>query len=378
MAVTIKLFSRVGPGGTERLSFQFAGDVMMGRRYQTAARNAAIHPSPRPRPAHALSFATWPRSWLPPMRRPSTWETVVGRLPTTGAYPAKRFLLQSPPVILDALRASVSTRHPRQQPHHDWQEPGVVSTLGALDGPASHRPEPVPPRTGRGRASSPSGGTKVGVVSATTVDGDFVNDKLPTADADCPATSGQGSLAVRGADVRLRSGRGRAGHVGHSVTSGGYVWLGRSPRSNPTCQRGSRVGRAVGGVDRPRCLPRTAGLGRPPWPRRRCPKKNDAGEAVAEQIDSLRAEGRRHRGRAVPCRLPALNVAECRASIDPGAWRGDRRRCGSCRRPPSARAAGFRVVQGQAYCATASGTSSSTQDFLSTFPSADPAHHLRG
>src|SRR3954465_12644488 len=33
-AVTVKLFSRLGASGAERLSFQFGGDVMMGRRYQ--------------------------------------------------------------------------------------------------------------------------------------------------------------------------------------------------------------------------------------------------------------------------------------------------------------------------------------------------------
>ena len=62
-------------------------------------------------------------------------ETVVGQLPTTGAYPAKRFLLQSPPVVLAALHdmgvdlVTLGNNHA-----YDWQGPGVASTIAALDG----------------------------------------------------------------------------------------------------------------------------------------------------------------------------------------------------------------------------------------------------
>ena len=182
-AVTVKLFSRVGPSGAERLSLQFGGDVMMGRRYQ--------QPEGRTDTPTATSEAgarTVVRHVAPIMAAADistvNLETVVGQLPTTGAYPAKRFLLQSPPVVLAALEdmgvdlVTLGNNHA-----YDWQGPGVASTIASLDGAgiawAGAGTSAAQAQAGRMIEVSH---TKVGVVSATTVNGDFVNDSLPSTD----------------------------------------------------------------------------------------------------------------------------------------------------------------------------------------------------
>ena len=187
-AVTVTLFSRVGPSGAQRLSLQFGGDVMMGRRYQqpegrtdtpiatteAGARTVVRHIAPIMAAADASTV---------------NLETVVGQLPSSGAYPAKRFLLQSPPAVLAALEdmgvdlVTLGNNHA-----YDWQGPGVASTIASLDGAGI-----AWAGAGTSAAQAEAGrminvrDLKVGVVSATTVNGDFVNDNLPGAGEERPA-----------------------------------------------------------------------------------------------------------------------------------------------------------------------------------------------
>ncbi len=188
ISVTVKLFSRVGPSGSERLALQFGGDVMMGRRYQEPLERSDTPIATTDEGARAIV-----RHVAPIMAAADAsavnLETVVGQLPSTAAYPAKRFLLQSPPVVLAALEdlgvdlVTLGNNHA-----YDWQEPGVASTISALDGAGI-------PWTGAGTtaAQAQAGrmidvrGTNVGVVSATTVNGDFVNDNLPGAEEAKPS-----------------------------------------------------------------------------------------------------------------------------------------------------------------------------------------------
>ena len=186
--VSIKLFSRVGPSGAERLSFQFGGDVMMGRRYQQPVERSDTPVATTDAGAESVVQYVAP---IMAAADASTvnLETVVGQLPASGAYPAKRFLLQSPPVVLAALHdlgvdlVTLGNNHA-----YDWQEPGVASTIAALDGAGI-----AWAGAGTTAAQAQAGrmidvrGKKVGVVSATTVNGDFVNDNLPTADEPEPA-----------------------------------------------------------------------------------------------------------------------------------------------------------------------------------------------
>lgn len=188
-AVTVKLFSRSGKNGVERLSFQFGGDVMLGRRYQKPLQR-----SDTPVATTDAGARTVVRHIAPIMAAADATtvnlETVVGELPSTGAYPAKRFLLQSPPAVLAALKdlgvdlVTLGNNHA-----YDWQQAGIESTIKALDGAGI-------PWTGAGTSAEQAQkgriidvrGTKVGIVSATTVNGDFVNDSLPAAEDVKPAT----------------------------------------------------------------------------------------------------------------------------------------------------------------------------------------------
>ena len=185
--VTVRLLRRIGPTGVERRVLHFGGDVMMGRRYQG--------PASRPGTPHVASAedARAVVSDIAPLMAAAdstmvNLETVVGELPPESAYSAKRYQLQSPPIIVDALQelgvdfAALGNNHA-----YDWQEAGVRSTTDALDaggiawaGAGATSAEAVAGRLVAVR------GTEVGVVSATTVNGDFVNDSLPTADTAPP------------------------------------------------------------------------------------------------------------------------------------------------------------------------------------------------
>jgi poly-gamma-glutamate capsule biosynthesis protein CapA/YwtB (metallophosphatase superfamily) len=191
-SVTVKLFSRKGPSGAERLSFQFGGDVMMGRRYQEP-----VERSDTPIATTDAGARSVVRHIAPIMAAADVstvnLETVVGELPKSDAYPAKRFLLESPPVVLAALHAlGVDVVTLGNNHAYDWQEPGVASTIAALDGAgiAWVGAGSTTEQAQAGRMIEIRG-TKIGVVSATTVNGDFVNDNLPTADevkpSDLPA-----------------------------------------------------------------------------------------------------------------------------------------------------------------------------------------------
>jgi poly-gamma-glutamate capsule biosynthesis protein CapA/YwtB (metallophosphatase superfamily) len=187
-SVTVKLFSRTGPNGAKRLSFQFGGDVMMGRRYQKP-----VERSDTPIATTDAGARSVVRHVAPIMAAADVstvnLETVVGQLPEDDAYPAKRFLLQSPPVVLAALDdlgvdlVTLGNNHA-----YDWQGPGVASTIAALDGAgiAWAGAGTTTEQAQAGRMLT-VGDTQVGVVSATTVNGDFVNDNLPDADEAKPS-----------------------------------------------------------------------------------------------------------------------------------------------------------------------------------------------
>ncbi len=186
-------------------------------------------------------------------------ETVVGQLPASGAYPAKRFLLQSPPVVLAALHdmgidlVSLGNNHA-----YDWQGPGVASTISALDGSgiAWAGAGTTAEQAQAGRMID-VGGTKVGVVSATTVNGDFVNDNLPGADEDKPVRRSTTRLvAVRGTNMGVRK-AGRPGVRAHRTAPCGCR-LDRVHRARVVARRQS--GRGTVDVD-VQGVSRVAGLG---------------------------------------------------------------------------------------------------------------------
>ena len=179
-SLKVRLFSRVGPTGVERLALHFGGDVMMARRYQ----NPAVR-SDTPIARTAEGARSVVRHIAPIMRAAdaamTNVETVIGDLPDSGAYPAKRYLLQSPRIVLDALDemgidlATLGNNHA-----YDWKEAGIRSTTAALD-------QAGIPWTGVGLTQQEAekgqiiavGDRKVGVISASTISGDLFNDGLP-------------------------------------------------------------------------------------------------------------------------------------------------------------------------------------------------------
>ncbi|MEP7201919.1 MAG: CapA family protein [Ilumatobacteraceae bacterium] len=180
-SVTVKLFRRKGENG-ERLSMQFAGDMMMGRRYQKPVERSGTPIATSEEGARSIVRHIAPIMAAADVSTVNL-ETVVGQLPAAGAYPAKRFLLQSPPFVLAALEdlgvdlVSLGNNHA-----YDWQAPGVASTIAALDGAGiAWAGAGTTAEQARGGRMIDVRGTKVGVVSATTVNGDFVNDSLPDA-----------------------------------------------------------------------------------------------------------------------------------------------------------------------------------------------------
>ncbi len=185
---TVRLWRRNGPSGAERVALHFAGDTMMGRRYQ--ARDGRVDTPLVLNDADARGVV---RDVAPLMAAADAsmvnLETVVGELPDDAAYPGKRFLLQSPPSVLAALDemgidlVTLGNNHA-----NDWQDAGVAVTLDSLDAAdLAHVGAGLSETDAQRGRSVMAAGQQIGVVSATTVNGDFVNDNLPGADDAMPA-----------------------------------------------------------------------------------------------------------------------------------------------------------------------------------------------
>lgn len=184
--VDVRLWDRTDANGRERTSLHFGGDVMLGRRYLDPDLSTPF--------VDDADSARRVVADLAPITAVADWtsvnvETVIGELPDRDALPAKRFLLQSTPLITEALDemgvdlATLGNNHA-----YDWGEAGIETTLAALDdagiahvGAGASAEDAV-----RGHVSQ-VGDLAVGVISVTTVTGDFVNDQLPPASEAAPS-----------------------------------------------------------------------------------------------------------------------------------------------------------------------------------------------
>lgn len=224
-AVTVQLLHRLGPTGTARRVLHFGGDVMLGRRYQTPGGREGT-----PTVADADDARAVVQDIAPLMAAADSTmvnlETVVGDLAPEDAYAGKRYQLQSPPTVVDALQemgvdvAALGNNHA-----YDWQEAGVRSTIDALDdgGIAWTGAGETAAEAAAGRMVDVRG-TKVGVVSATTVDGDFVNDSLPGPD-DVPPVDLDPADAWQYEARELGFGEpGDANHVPFAARRPGAAW----------------------------------------------------------------------------------------------------------------------------------------------------------
>lgn len=184
--VEVKLFARKAG----RFAMHSAGDVMFGRRYAAPENGgeALIPPASADQGAEQVVSAIAPAFSSADLRTVNL-ESVLTDMPAQGAYPKKRFILQSSTATTAGLRALgvdcavLANNHAR-----DFLDQGVADTRKALAGAgiamvgADATPETaaVPHRTA-------VNGTSVGIAAFTSVDGDFVNGAYPNARASRPA-----------------------------------------------------------------------------------------------------------------------------------------------------------------------------------------------
>ncbi len=184
----------LGDGGGRRLVVHCGGDVMFGRRYvdpdqegeEYGIGDGLVVPGDGGESARALVADLAPAFGAAHLRM-LNHEAVVGEFDDPAAYPGKRWILQSPPDALSALdEMSVDLVTLGNNHLRDYLDEGVASTLDAV--------------RGRGLADVGGGvdaaaaetpvilerqGTRIGVLSYTSVDGTYVNDAYPR-DGDTP------------------------------------------------------------------------------------------------------------------------------------------------------------------------------------------------
>ncbi len=186
-SATLRLLAETGPGG-DRTVMHFAGDFMLGRRYLEPASGSEPLVSDRDSARQVVADIA-PLFTIADLSTVN-FESVLGTLSLDDAYQGKRYLLQSPPetvAALDELGVDLVTLGNNHI--NDWLEVGLTSTIRNLDaagiahtGAGTTEAEAIEPAVIR------AGDLLVGVVSMTTVTGDYVNDNLPDATAPEPAT----------------------------------------------------------------------------------------------------------------------------------------------------------------------------------------------
>jgi poly-gamma-glutamate capsule biosynthesis protein CapA/YwtB (metallophosphatase superfamily) len=184
---TLRLLADTGPNGP-RTVMHFAGDFMMGRRYVEGDEDTEPLVTDE-ETARGIVDDIAPLFALADLSTVN-YESVIGTLSYADAYAGKRYLLQSPPatvVALDELGVDLVTLGNNHV--NDWLDSGVASTTRYLNeagvaftGAGTNAADAAQP------AIVSAGDLRVGVVSMTTVTGDYVNDNLPNATAPVPAT----------------------------------------------------------------------------------------------------------------------------------------------------------------------------------------------
>ncbi len=188
--LAVRLFRREGDEGLRRIAMHFGGDVMLGRRYLEPTRDgtALLRSGSIDADARAVVGDLAPLFAAADVSMVNL-ETVVGDLPQAIAYPHKRFLLQTPPEALGALdEMGVDVVALGNNHVNDWQALGVASTVAHVEAAGLAH-------TGAGADAAQAvvpvlvdaDRKRIGVLSYTTVNGNFVNDNLPLSDEQRPA-----------------------------------------------------------------------------------------------------------------------------------------------------------------------------------------------
>ena len=262
----VKMWARRGPGGSARIAMHLGGDVMLGRRYLEPAREGTARVVEGDGGASARAVM----ADVAPLLRAAdvttvNLETVVGDPPPEGKLQGKRFTLRSPAETVAMLEsAGVDVAVLGNNHAYDWGDGGLVSTTDLLSQAGiAFTGAGATLAGGRRPAIVDTPGGRVTILSYSTVNGDYVNDQLPS----FGPTSARGRVALV-----LR--------VGASAT-----------------RRGGDED--LDGPHRPGCVPRAAGLGSPTWTR----------GSGALRPGPRRRRHRRCRGArrgATPLRLPVL------------------------------------------------------------------------
>lgn len=159
---------------TNRIVINFGGDVMLGRRYleienPTNTKNGALNIVKN----LSRAFSAADISCI-------NFESIIGNLNKDEAYDGKRFLLQSPPESIDALKSlgvdlvCLANNHIK-----DWENKGVDSTLNLLANAGIQTVGAGTEKTSRAPAIIEKKGVKIGTLAYTTVTGSFVNKFEP-------------------------------------------------------------------------------------------------------------------------------------------------------------------------------------------------------
>ncbi|MCA8926374.1 MAG: CapA family protein [Planctomycetes bacterium] len=189
--VSAQLLRRTGPGGERRVVMHFGGDSMLGRRYTDPDEDGLIRVSKTDGGAQAREVvaALAPLFSLADVRA-LNFESLVADLPASLAYPRKRFLIQSPTATaVPALQHLLANVVNLANNHgYDWEGSGVIATLGALDSAGiPHFGVGTSEAEAGAALTTTAGGLKIGFLGYTTVNGDFINDALPTDAASVPS-----------------------------------------------------------------------------------------------------------------------------------------------------------------------------------------------
>ena len=186
--LTVRLWS---DADGQRFALHAGGDMMLGRRFiEPTSGEPLVVVDDGGASARAVVSDLAPAFDLADLSTVNL-ETVVGELSEGLAYPGKRYLLQSPPEVLDAADAlgvdmvCMANNHVR-----DWLDVGIQSTRAWVD-------EAGLPATGAGMDAAEAGawlqadvgGGRLAVLAYSTLGGESVNDYLPTDEDEQPDDS---------------------------------------------------------------------------------------------------------------------------------------------------------------------------------------------
>lgn len=210
-----------------RVVINFGGDVMLGRRYLDTSSASPLS-TPTNTTEGALNVVKHlARVFSSADLSCVNLESVIGNFDQDAASKGKRWLLQSPPEAINALKSlgidlvSLANNHIR-----DWGDQGVDSTLKELASANILTVGAGTENTSREPVIIEKKGIKIGTLAYTSVTGSFVNNFLPDNDAVKPLNVAQGDEWIwekrtwewSGTDWSMPKGEYRIGEVWNIYT----------------------------------------------------------------------------------------------------------------------------------------------------------------